>query len=134
MIKLVEHFLLLFAIGIFSYSNSLVFIYAILGILSILMWFVSYYKMKKMKVENRVEFDINMYVVIIAIVMVNLICNLEIVNITFGFAYLLIFFIKNVKLLLKKDNFISAKSSYLCDLYSLLYLAGLIMEISKYEL
>jgi len=75
-----------------------------------------------------------MYVVGIAIVMVNFICNLEVVNIAFGFSYLFIYFIKQIKFLLKKETYATIRSSYLCDLYSTLYLAGLIMEICKYEL
>jgi len=134
MIKLFEHVLLLFVIGLFSYKNSLIYMYTIFSFISIVIWFVSYFMMKKMKVSNKLEMDINMYVVGIAIVMVNFICNLEVVNIAFGFSYLFIYFIKQIKFLLKKETYATIRSSYLCDLYSTLYLAGLIMEICKYEL
>jgi len=51
MIKLFEHVLLLFVIGLFSYKNSLIYMYTIFSFISIVIWFVSYFMMKKMKVS-----------------------------------------------------------------------------------
>ena len=139
MSNFIDYLLVFIIIAIFSDGSLFSDIYIISNIVFICFFglLVLINKIKYKCEIKRKAFDSNGFLLIVLVILSNMIKSFSVVNICFGYLYLAYILFESIRCLIAKDysfNEMKINTNRLFDVFSLVYLTGILVMILNYQI